>query len=60
MDAEVVVYTDAISLDNEELKEAILRKLDTIGRADFLGAVMKIIIFPSQFLEPMEKLLQQV
>lgn len=41
MDAEVVVYTDAISLDNEELKEAILRKLDTIGRADFLGAVMK-------------------
>lgn len=38
---DVVVYTDAISLDNEELKAAISQKLDTVGRADFLGAIMK-------------------
>lgn len=38
---DLVVYTDAISLDNSELKYAIETKLDIIDRASFLGALMK-------------------
>lgn len=40
-DADLVVYTDAISMDNEELLEAINRNITTIDRATFLGALMK-------------------
>ncbi|NLW43211.1 MAG: UDP-N-acetylmuramate--L-alanine ligase [Tissierellia bacterium] len=40
-DAEIVIYTDAISMDNEELKTAIKRKLDLVDRAEFLGYIMK-------------------
>lgn len=40
-DADIVVYTDAISMDNEELKTAIRKKLDLADRAEFLGYVMK-------------------
>lgn len=39
--ADLVVYTDAISLDNEELKGAIKRKIDIVDRATFLGCLMK-------------------
>ena len=39
--ADLVIYTDAISLDNEELREAIKKKIDLIDRASFLGALMK-------------------
>lgn len=39
--ADLVIYTDAISLDNEELKESIKKKVDLIDRATFLGALMK-------------------
>lgn len=40
-DAELVIYTDAISLDNEELKAAIALKKDIMDRASFLGQLMK-------------------
>ncbi|MGO1579872.1 MAG: UDP-N-acetylmuramate--L-alanine ligase [Peptoniphilaceae bacterium] len=40
-DADLVVYTDAVNLDNIEIKEAIKRKIDLIDRASFLGALMK-------------------
>ncbi|MDO5715838.1 MAG: UDP-N-acetylmuramate--L-alanine ligase [Tissierellia bacterium] len=40
-DVDLVIYTDAISLDNPELKEAIKKKLDIVDRASFLGALMK-------------------
>ena len=40
-DVDLVVYTDAISMDNEELLEAINRNITTIDRATFLGALMK-------------------
>lgn len=40
-DIDLVIYTDAISLDNVELKEAINEKIDIIDRATFLGALMK-------------------
>lgn len=39
--ADLIVYTDAISLDNEELKTAIKLKIDIIDRASLLGALMK-------------------
>ena len=39
--ADLVIYTDAISLDNEELREAIKEKIDIVDRASFLGALMK-------------------
>lgn len=38
--ADLIVYTDAISKDNEELMEAINKNLPTIDRATFLGALM--------------------
>lgn len=38
---DLVIYTDAISLDNEELKQAIKDKVDLVDRATFLGAIMK-------------------
>lgn len=39
--ADLVVYTDAISIDNEELKTAIRNKIDVVDRAEFLGTVMR-------------------
>lgn len=39
--ADLVVYTDAISLDNEELLYAIKSKVDLVDRASFLGLIMK-------------------
>lgn len=38
--ADLVVYTDAITKDNEELMEAINNNVPTIDRATFLGALM--------------------
>lgn len=38
---DLVVYTDAISLDNEELKTAIRNKIDVVDRAEFLGTIMR-------------------
>ena len=38
--ADLIVYTDAISKDNEELMEAINKNIPTIDRATFLGALM--------------------
>lgn len=38
---DLVIYTDAISDDNEELKKAISLNIPTIDRATFLGALMK-------------------
>lgn len=40
-DMDLVIYTDAISLDNVELKQAIKDKIDLVDRASFLGAIMK-------------------
>ncbi len=40
-DMDLVIYTDAISLDNVELKQAIKDKVDLVDRATFLGAIMK-------------------
>ncbi len=40
-DADLVVYTDAISKDNEELLESINNNITTVDRATFLGALMK-------------------
>ncbi|RVU55185.1 UDP-N-acetylmuramate--L-alanine ligase [Anaerosphaera multitolerans] len=39
--ADLIVFTDAISLDNIELDAAIKSKVDIIDRASFLGALMK-------------------
>lgn len=39
--ADLVVYTDAVSLDNPELKAAISKKIDVIDRASFLGLLMQ-------------------
>lgn len=39
-DADLVVYTDAIAMDNEELMEAINNNVLTVDRATFLGALM--------------------
>ena len=40
-DIDLVIYTDAISMDNPELKYAIKEKLDIMDRAEFLGQLMK-------------------
>ncbi|MBL7575032.1 UDP-N-acetylmuramate--L-alanine ligase [Peptoniphilus asaccharolyticus DSM 20463] len=39
--ADLIIYTDAISLDNQELEAAIKSKVDIIDRASFLGQLMK-------------------
>ena len=39
--ADLVIFTDAISLDNEELKAAMDAKIDLIDRASFLGKLMQ-------------------
>lgn len=39
--SDLVIYTDAVSLDNQELSYAIKQKIDVVDRASFLGAVMK-------------------
>lgn len=39
--ADLVVYTDAISMDNEDLKAAIRGKIDIVDRAEFLGNLMR-------------------
>ncbi|MBU5668984.1 UDP-N-acetylmuramate--L-alanine ligase [Peptoniphilus sp. MSJ-1] len=38
---DLVVFTDAISFDNEEYMQAVKDKIDIVDRATFLGAVMK-------------------
>ena len=40
-DADLVVYTDAIAMDNEELIAAQNKNLPIVDRATFLGALMK-------------------
>ncbi len=40
-DADLVIYTDAVSLDNPELMAAISKKIDIIDRASFLGLLMQ-------------------
>lgn len=40
-DIDMVVYTAAISKDNEELKTAIKKNIPVMVRADFLGLMMK-------------------
>lgn len=40
-DMDLVVFTDAISFDNEEYMQAVKDKIDIVDRATFLGAVMK-------------------
>lgn len=37
---DLVVYTDAVNLENPELKSAVLSKIDVIDRANFLNALM--------------------
>ena len=39
-DCDLVIYTDAIAKDNEELQEAINKKIKTVDRATFLGALI--------------------
>jgi len=39
--ADLVIYTDAISMDNEEFTKAINMGIPVIDRATFLGALMK-------------------
>ena len=39
--ADLIIYTDAISNNNIELKAAFESGVDTIDRATFLGALMK-------------------
>ena len=40
-DIDLVVYSAAIHDDNPELKEALMRKIPAISRAELLGALMK-------------------
>jgi UDP-N-acetylmuramate--alanine ligase len=40
-DADLIVYTDAISMDNVELEAAQNKGIPTVDRATFLGALMK-------------------
>lgn len=40
-DMDLVIFTDAISFDNEEYMQAVKDKIDIVDRATFLGAVMK-------------------
>lgn len=44
-DVDLVVYTDAISMENPELKAAIREKIDIVDRAEFLGNLMKSFEF---------------
>lgn len=39
--ADLIIYTDAISSDNEELSAALQSGVPTVDRATFLGALMK-------------------
>lgn len=39
--ADLIIYTDAISQENEELKAAFESGVETVDRATFLGALMK-------------------
>ncbi|WIV13034.1 UDP-N-acetylmuramate--L-alanine ligase [Proteiniborus sp. MB09-C3] len=41
-DADLVVYTDAISKDNPELLEAFNKNITTVDRGTFLGQLMKL------------------
>lgn len=41
-DADLVVYTDAISKDNPELLEALEKNISTVDRGTFLGEIMKL------------------
>ncbi len=41
-DADLIVYTDAISKDNPELQEAFDKKIVTVDRGTFLGQLMKL------------------
>ena len=38
---DLVIFTDAISFDNEEYMAAVKEKIDLVDRATFLGAIMK-------------------
>lgn len=38
---DLVIFTDAISFDNEEYMGAVKEKIDLVDRATFLGAIMK-------------------
>ncbi|MDY3118482.1 MAG: UDP-N-acetylmuramate--L-alanine ligase [Peptoniphilus sp.] len=40
-DADLVVYTDAIQMDNPEYRAAVAKKIDVVDRATFLGAIMQ-------------------
>ncbi len=40
-DVDLVIYTDAIAKDDEELNQAISLNIPTIDRASFLGSIMK-------------------
>lgn len=40
-DSDLVIYTDAIAKDNEELNEALNKNIKTVDRASFLGALIK-------------------
>lgn len=39
--ADLIVYTDAIQMDNPEYRAAVQQKIDIVDRATFLGAVMR-------------------
>lgn len=40
-DKDLIIYTDAVTLDNLELAAAISQKKDIVDRASFLGALMR-------------------
>lgn len=40
-DSDLVIYTDAIPKDNEEFLEALNKKIPTVDRATFLGALIR-------------------
>ncbi|MDG2861194.1 Mur ligase family protein, partial [Vibrio parahaemolyticus] len=40
-DSDLVIYTDAVSQDNEELNACLKRGIPLVDRATFLGALMK-------------------
>lgn len=39
--ADLIVYTDAIHMDNPEYRAAVQQKIDIVDRATFLGSVMR-------------------
>ena len=39
--ADLIVYTDAIHMDNPEYRAAVQQKIDIVDRATFLGAIMR-------------------